>query len=124
MARKLKLKKQEEMSSKPVTITVASGYLKVPPAEVYNYLQELGWVYKNSGSFVANQEKIKMGLLEHADVKEQILITRNGVVKLSQIFAINMYYQTAKNVLAISKKEDISRLRKLYPTANSEDTND
>ncbi|WP_277992788.1 phage antirepressor KilAC domain-containing protein [Yersinia enterocolitica] len=81
-------------------ITNAAKYLQIKPTNMFRTLSENRWIYRRVGgrSWVAYQDKIQSGLLEHKlttvtrsdgdeKVIEQVLVTPKGLTKLSKLFA-------------------------------------
>jgi phage antirepressor YoqD-like protein len=79
-----------------INITNSAKTLKVQPKKLFSWLQTHGWIYRRPGgkSYVAYQQRLQSGLLEHkvASVKcgdgsnkvvEQVLITPKGLSILS-----------------------------------------
>lgn len=79
-----------------INITNSAKTLQVQPKQLFSWMQTHNWIYRRPGgkSYVAYQERIKSGLLEHKiasvprgdgsnKVVEQVLITPKGLSILS-----------------------------------------
>jgi phage antirepressor YoqD-like protein len=79
-----------------ICVTNAAKNLNVPPKRLFKWLEANHWIYRRAGgkSYVAYQEKIVAGFLEHkhytataADgtesVREQVLVTGSGLAQLA-----------------------------------------
>ena len=76
------------------TLTESAKILQQPPRKFMKELERIGWIYRTNGSYVAYQEKIHQGLMEHKylDIRTkdggsihvaQALITPKGIAKLA-----------------------------------------
>lgn len=76
----------------------AAKTLKMAPLAFNRFLSEQGWIYKKSGSksWIAYQEKIKAGYLDHSEftykdddgeerVSTQVRVTGKGMIKIAEI---------------------------------------
>lgn len=83
-------------------ITNAAKHLQVQPKFLFKVLSESHWIYKRTGgrSWIAYQDKIQSGVLEHKvttversdgseKVVEQVLVTAKGLAKLSKMIVIS-----------------------------------
>ena len=81
-------------------ITDAAKNLQVGPKELFFYLNSHEWIYRRTGNknWLAYQDKIKQGLLEHkvtevslsdgtSRISEQVRITPKGLTRLSEMFS-------------------------------------
>lgn len=79
-----------------MNVTMAAKSLQVQPKALFNWLQAHKWIYRRTGgsSWVAYQDKIQQGLLQHKittvertdgseKVVEQVLVTAKGLAKLA-----------------------------------------
>ncbi|MCM1516251.1 MAG: phage antirepressor KilAC domain-containing protein [Paraprevotella sp.] len=85
------------VSDGSMSLTDAAKVLQVPPKKLFSWLAENGWIYKRpNSSWIAYQEKIKQGLLEHkvTTIKRddgtektvhQVKATPKGITKLSRL---------------------------------------
>lgn len=85
-------------------VTMAAKLLQMPPKKLFKWLSENGWIYRRTGgkNWIAYQNKIQTGLLEHKvttaiddatgeeRVFEQVKVTSRGIAKLSEMFAKNL----------------------------------
>ncbi|MGL9736035.1 MAG: phage antirepressor KilAC domain-containing protein [Symbiopectobacterium sp.] len=91
-------------------ITNTAKELQVRPKYLFAFLRERGWIYRRIGvkNWIAYQSKIQSGYLEHKisliscddgtdkiscddgtdKIREQVLVTPKGLVKLSQAFCL------------------------------------
>ena len=87
------------VSDGSLCITDAAKNLQVQPKALFNYLREHRWIYSRPGSagYVAYQDKLQSGLLEHkvtvvtrADGSEktttQVRVTAKGMARLAKLF--------------------------------------
>ncbi|MBI0180238.1 phage antirepressor KilAC domain-containing protein [Commensalibacter sp. W8163] len=81
-------------------ITDAAKNLQMGPKELFFYLNSHEWIYRRTGNrnWLAYQDKIKQGLLEHkvtevslsdgtSRISEQVRITPKGLTRLSEMFS-------------------------------------
>lgn len=81
-----------------MNLTDTAKHLQIPPKKFNQYLFSLGWIYRRAGgkSWVAYQDKLKQGYLEHKiyavtehdgmeKVYPQVLVTAKGLSRLSQL---------------------------------------
>ena len=81
-------------------ITDAAKNLQMGPKELFFYLNSHEWIYRRTGNknWLAYQDKIKQGLLEHkvtevslsdgtGRISEQVRITPKGLTRLSEMFS-------------------------------------
>ncbi|MDV7391649.1 phage antirepressor KilAC domain-containing protein, partial [Arthrospira platensis SPKY1] len=81
-------------------VTNAAKDLQIRPKDLFNFLSSNKWIYKRAGSstWVAYQEKLQQGLLEHkttevtrsdgsSKISEQVRITAKGLTKIARILA-------------------------------------
>lgn len=81
-------------------ITDAAKTLQMGPKELFFYLNSHEWIYRRTGNknWLAYQDKIKQGLLEHkvtevslsdgtGRISEQVRITPKGLTRLSEMFS-------------------------------------
>lgn len=81
-------------------ITDAAKTLQIGPKELFFYLNSHEWIYRRTGNknWLAYQDKIKQGLLEHkvtevslsdgtGRISEQVRITPKGLTRLSEMFS-------------------------------------
>lgn len=81
-------------------ITDAAKNLQMRPKELFFYLNSHEWIYRRTGNknWLAYQDKIKQGLLEHkvtevslsdgtSRISEQVRITPKGLTRLSEMFS-------------------------------------
>lgn len=83
-------------------ITNAAKHLQVQPKFLFKLMSESHWIYRRAGgkSWLAYQDRIQSGLLEHKvttversdgteKVVEQVLVTPKGLTKLSKMLVVN-----------------------------------
>lgn len=83
-------------------ITNAAKYLQVQPKSLFKLMSENRWIYRRAGgkAWLAYQDKIQQGLLEHKvttversdgseKVVAQALVTSKGLTKLSKMLGIS-----------------------------------
>ncbi len=81
-----------------MNLTETAKHLQIPPKKFNQFLFAHGWIYRRAGgkSWVAYQDKLKCGYLEHKiyratqedgteKVYPQVLVTTKGLSKLSQM---------------------------------------
>ena len=81
-------------------ITDAAKNLQMGPKELFFYLNSHEWIYRRTGNknWLAYQDKIRQGLLEHkvtevslsdgtGRISEQVRITPKGLTRLSEMFS-------------------------------------
>lgn len=88
------------MADGSLCITDAAKSLQMGPKELFFYLNSHEWIYRRTGNknWLAYQNKIKQGLLEHkvtevslsdgtSRISEQVRITPKGLTRLSEMFS-------------------------------------
>lgn len=83
-------------------VTNAAKHLQVQPKFLFKMMSESHWIYRRAGgkSWLAYQDKIQQGLLEHKvttversdgseKVVEQVLVTAKGLTKLSKMLGVS-----------------------------------
>lgn len=83
-------------------VTSAAKHLQVQPKFLFKMMSESHWIYRRAGgkAWLAYQDKIQQGLLEHKvttversdgseKVVEQVLVTAKGLTKLSKMLGVS-----------------------------------
>lgn len=83
-------------------ITNAAKHLQIQPKYLFKMLSENHWIYRRAGgkSWLAYQEKIQSGVLEHKvttversdgsqKVVEQVLVTAKGITKIAKMLGVS-----------------------------------
>lgn len=92
------LERIAEADDGTMCITNAAKSLQIRPKDMFSWLSQHRWIYKRAGSsaWLAYQDKIQQGVLEHKvttvsrsdgteKVVEQVLVTPKGLAKLAEL---------------------------------------